>query len=302
MSTAQRDRAKAARLQRNASAHPQCATTQACPQRAASLVRSQQGASFAIALLVFIVCAAISAVVLAASTAAIGQFAEQGKADARYYAVVSAEQLFIDSLNGSKPADYDVDEGTDTRTYVIKQVKTTTGSTTTPSVEFKKPDETAIATTGFDFLTGITYYAFAGSKLETGASSDAINTALTSLLTTEWLTPSHSITTSTALYTVPSPATDGKDVEVTGKLSCDDDGMTLELDFHDKLGENPTAEETSHQYHLYIELMASVITDELTGETTTTNATGAVTTSTTETRETAVVWSLTRVVPGGTLS
>ena len=61
-------------------------------------LRSREGASLTFALLAFLVCAAISAVLVAAGMASAGRLSGLAEADQRYYAVTSAAQLFCDAL------------------------------------------------------------------------------------------------------------------------------------------------------------------------------------------------------------
>lgn len=77
-------------------------------------LRSSKGASLTFALLAFLVCAVISAVLLASASAATGRLSNLAETDQRYYAVTSAAQLFCDELNGQeftierKHTNYDV--------------------------------------------------------------------------------------------------------------------------------------------------------------------------------------------------
>lgn len=61
---------------------------------------SRAGASITFALLLFLVCAVVGSVVLAAGTAASGRFSDLHEMDARYYSVTSAAGLLRDTLNG----------------------------------------------------------------------------------------------------------------------------------------------------------------------------------------------------------
>ena len=63
-------------------------------------LRSRKGASITFALLAFLVCAAIGAVLLTAATASAGRISKLAESDQRYYAVRSAAQLFCDALDG----------------------------------------------------------------------------------------------------------------------------------------------------------------------------------------------------------
>lgn len=69
-------------------------------EKLAAKLRSGRGASITYALLLFLVCAVIGSVVLAAGTAAAGRVSQLAKADGRYYAVTSAAKLFRDELDG----------------------------------------------------------------------------------------------------------------------------------------------------------------------------------------------------------
>lgn len=65
-------------------------------------LRSSKGASITFALLAFLVCAVISAILLASASAASGRASDLAKMDQRYYAVTSAAQLFCDTLDGQE--------------------------------------------------------------------------------------------------------------------------------------------------------------------------------------------------------
>lgn len=59
-------------------------------------ITSQSGASITYALLLFLVCATVSSVILAAGTAAAGRMSQSVDGDQRYYAVTSAARLLKD--------------------------------------------------------------------------------------------------------------------------------------------------------------------------------------------------------------
>ena len=65
-----------------------------------SIIRSRSGASLSMALLLFLVCAVIGAVVLTAGTAAAGRVSRLAEMDQRYYSVSSAAQLLAEELSG----------------------------------------------------------------------------------------------------------------------------------------------------------------------------------------------------------
>ncbi len=62
-------------------------------------LKSNEGASITFALLAFLVCAVISAVLLASALASAGRLSNLAESDQRYYAVTSAAQLFCDELD-----------------------------------------------------------------------------------------------------------------------------------------------------------------------------------------------------------
>lgn len=61
-------------------------------------IRSGRGASILFALLIFLICAVVASVVLAASTAAAGRLDAASEMDSRYYSVMSAAELFREAL------------------------------------------------------------------------------------------------------------------------------------------------------------------------------------------------------------
>ncbi len=61
-------------------------------------LRSESGASITFALLLFLVCAVLCSVILAAATAASGRVKRLPETDQRYYAVTSAAELLMDDF------------------------------------------------------------------------------------------------------------------------------------------------------------------------------------------------------------
>lgn len=70
--------------------------------RIAEKLRSERGASISFALLLFLVCAALSAVILVAATTSAGRMSSIAETDQRYYSVTSAVEFLRDSLSSSK--------------------------------------------------------------------------------------------------------------------------------------------------------------------------------------------------------
>lgn len=65
-------------------------------------LRSDSGASITFALLLFLVCAILSAVILVAGTTAAGRMSNLAETDQSYYSVTSAAELLKDELDGQK--------------------------------------------------------------------------------------------------------------------------------------------------------------------------------------------------------
>lgn len=86
-------------------------------------LRSQSGASITFALLLFLVCAVLSVVILAAATASAGRLAKIGEADQRYYAVTSASAMLKYMIDGKTVSVAEVTQSTNApgsvSTYVV---------------------------------------------------------------------------------------------------------------------------------------------------------------------------------------
>ena len=65
-------------------------------------LRSERGASITYALLLFLVCAVVGAVVLVAATSASGRLSGLAETDQRYYSVTSAAELIRDLYDGAQ--------------------------------------------------------------------------------------------------------------------------------------------------------------------------------------------------------
>ena len=93
-------------------------------------LRSREGASLTFALLAFLVCAAVSAVLVAAGMASAGRLSGLAEADQRYYAVTSAAQLFCDAIGESKSYSVECTEIKKTLTDIIYTFNPITGEMT----------------------------------------------------------------------------------------------------------------------------------------------------------------------------
>ena len=92
-------------------------------------LRSRTGASITYALLLFLVCAVIGAVVLTAGTAAAGRVSKMAEMDQRYYSVTSAAELLAQELAGQDKTI------TITRTRTIKEEVSTAYTVTIPDTD-----------------------------------------------------------------------------------------------------------------------------------------------------------------------
>lgn len=141
-------------------------------------LRSRKGASLTFALLAFLVCAVISAVLLASASAAAGRLSGLAEADQRYYAVTSAAQLFCDELEKGiqEVPEYSIEwsktEITDLKEIVtiktdegyISYTTDKTPSDGSPSYEFSyNSDPTSPSAS---FLTKAAMYLAFGDKAE----------------------------------------------------------------------------------------------------------------------------------------
>ncbi len=85
-----------------------------------SVLRSRTGASITFALLLFLVCAVVGALVLTAGSAAAGRISNLAQSDQRYYSVSSAASLMAEELNGKKVTIVQTREVTTTSTSTYK--------------------------------------------------------------------------------------------------------------------------------------------------------------------------------------
>ena len=80
-------------------------------------LRSNEGASLVIALLLFLVCAIVASVILTAGTAAAGRLSKKAELDQKYYLVNSAADILAKELEGKTIIKEEKTEGTSTITY-----------------------------------------------------------------------------------------------------------------------------------------------------------------------------------------
>ena len=251
----------------------------------ASRIKSERGASFSIALLLIIVCVVLSSVILAASTASTGWMAKRGQADQRYYSVVSAAQLFQDSLgDGGAKFEY-VLEREGTRTEGKSDLSF--GSVKVVSAPVPPADEKAL-----DYLPDLTCYGLFGLKAE-NVHKDAI-------FTTDWpveflgrayLPIEYTVTPSETVHGDNSSAADLA-VKARGRLWND---WTMELEFC-----NATGVSNPDYFRLYMVLEGEFDEDFDKTETLVSgsNPDSEAKYKVTEKRTTSVTWRLKQIVPG----
>ena len=107
-------------------------------------LRSRTGASITFALLLFLVCAILCSVILAASTSAAGRMSRIAETDQRYYGVTAAAELLTDLIDGKTVSIVEVTETQYTTNYSGGTPGTPTAGETTTSfyiVENKKAGE-----------------------------------------------------------------------------------------------------------------------------------------------------------------
>ncbi len=137
-------------------------------------LRSESGASVVMALLLFLVCSVVGALVLTAATAAAGRSAKLAENDQRYYSVASAAELLSKELDGS------------TVRIVRTQTVTTTNAsifTVTPGgiIESVQPEEkNTVYTASAGTVSSVSDVEFKNYSVDT--SSMSLLTALTSRL------------------------------------------------------------------------------------------------------------------------
>ena len=273
---------------------------------------SDRGASLSFALLAFLVCAGVAAVVIAAATASAGQFAELAKMDQRYYAVTSAANLFRDTTLGTDGEEeitfVQVVEGTGFERVDIDGDDDIEGLTEdvediTWNTQYVLQDPIPTSSDGFNFLPAVTCFALYGLT-----SVPAADVAVEDPAYSETHFPSSAWNMSTKGHpdyvsfgyeivpTLPDAEASSADltVEVEARLRTD---WTLELLFYNK-----TDNETDRFYlYLLLEgmLEEETETSEALGDTVVDDS-GVVRNAVTltKTRTSSVTWQLRQIVPG----
>ena len=117
-----------------------------------NVLRSRTGASITFALLLFLACAVVGALVLTAGSAAAGRVSNLAQSDQRYYSVSSAADLLAQELSGKTVKIVQEREVTTDVTTSYKVDLGSTGSVVTPVGESTTTREASYKTKVNDFL------------------------------------------------------------------------------------------------------------------------------------------------------
>ena len=117
-----------------------------------NVLRSRTGASITFALLLFLVCAVVGALVLTAGSAAAGRVSNLAQSDQRYYSVSSAAGLLAQELSGKTVKIVQERAVTTEVTTIYKVDLGSTGSVVTPVGESTTTREASYKTKVNDFL------------------------------------------------------------------------------------------------------------------------------------------------------
>ncbi len=137
-------------------------------------IRSESGASVVMALLLFLVCSVVGALVLTAATAAAGRSAKLAESDQRYYSVASAAELLSKEIDGCT-----------VRIVRSKTVTTTNASifTVTPggiSEDIQPEEKSTVYNASAGTVNSVSDIEFSSNSVD--SSSMSLLTALTSRL------------------------------------------------------------------------------------------------------------------------
>lgn len=253
-------------------------------------VRSQRGASLSFALFVFLVCAMVSAAVLAAATAASGQYAKLGEYDQRYYSVTSAASLFRGSLSVGDEATY---------TYVEQRTgEYDERKEDDPVYESIKLVKVPTSSSEFDFLAEASELALFGQQLGR-VEVDATD------LGQDWLDPFQDWTTESREFTyqIEPTLTSGESnaaLSAEAKVTVHNNWL-VEVVVSNTLAD---PSDVSEQFSFYMAFQGKCnqkirALDEELGDTVVSGEDAANTATVTEQRTTDVTWQLVQLSPGG---
>lgn len=179
-------------------------------RKLADKLRSNKGVSMPLALLLFLVCATLASIVLAAATTSVGTVTTLKESESSYYSVTSAAKLFRDELNG--------------QTIVIDQTKD--GDTLVDGVVITRTEDlTLLEQVTYQLMDAPTSDSSWGKVFGEGSCSLG-NIALTANVNPEAI----------AVTVKPTVDVDGDDARITFVFTQDEaagktdhDGYKLEL-------------------------------------------------------------------------
>lgn len=255
-------------------------------------VASQRGASLSFALFVFLVCAMASAAVLAAATTAVGQYADLGAYDQRYYSVTSAASLFRKSLSLNEEV---------ALTYVEQRTGTYNerDSAAVPTYENITLVKAPSSSGSFDFLAEVSEYALFGqtSRVAVG-TTDLGSTWQEPFAADRWASGYADFT-----YEVTPTLSGGGDataLRAEAKVRIHSNWL-VEVVVSNKVADSSKAAE---QFSLYMAFQGTCnqkirALDEELGDTESSGGTAKNVATVTERRTTEVTWQLVQLSPGG---
>ncbi len=122
---------------------------------------SQSGASITYALLLFLVCAVVSSIILAAATAASGRISQSVESDQRYYSVTSAAELLKEMINGKS-------------VIILEQTTSVNGGDATTVYGYPKIDDYTYADNNYLTLLQEAAAYYKGLKTATDTSGKVV--------------------------------------------------------------------------------------------------------------------------------
>lgn len=195
-------------------------------------LKSRTGASITVALLLFLVCAAVGSVVLTAGTAASGRISRLAESDQRYYSVTSAAELLRDVLDGQSVTIRLPIEETKTRsierTYTLQNGVMSAGEFgATPTWEsitagFRHTGTGTEVTESSDLLTRLAWDIATGG-ISAGDLANSMDEAWTHTMTADLQEQSETLTLVPVLSDIssdPLKVTAEFRMDKSGKLTC----------------------------------------------------------------------------------
>ena len=258
-----------------------CKVRIASTNRILACAKSERGASLPLALLVFLICAALSAVILSAATTSSGRIANLNKTDQRYYAVTSAVELLCEEIKATPKV-----------TIVLKEAKSlsSTGGTSVSKKIIVDGNESPLTSATLPQIVALSwvYGRFAnvtGDSSTLPTAGDALNKKTSD---SERTVNMNSMTMTPQKGSGSSLDVSGLQAKITGTIEAIDDSQgTLKLNVSNKSTANPSSPDVftlELKYDLVVQTRTDTdTTSVVTGNDDTQSMTETVTTTTTTT-------------------